>query len=238
MKKKSVFLNGISAGLPIGLGYFAVAFSLGIVAKHAGLSPLQGFWASFLNLASAGEYALFTAIQQGASLLQIALVTFIVNARYLLMSCALSQRFDEKTGFLHRVFVGYAITDELFGIAISRHGKLNPYFSYGAMLVAVPLWSLGTFFGIIAGNALPKTIVDSLSFSLYGMFLAIIIPPCKREKPILLAVGTSFLLSFVFSVAPFLKNFSSGNRTIFLTILISAVFALVFPIKDSEEEEK
>lgn len=119
MKKNSI-LEGLRDGLPIGLGYFAVAFSLGIVAKNAGLTPLQGFIASFFNVASAGEYALFTSIQNSASYLEIAVITLVVNMRYLLMSCALSQRFDPKTPFIHRFFVGFGITDEIFGITIAR----------------------------------------------------------------------------------------------------------------------
>ena len=162
-KISSSVSSGFFAGIPIGLGYFAVAFSLGIVAKNAGLSPLQGFIASFFNLASAGEYALFTSIQSKVSYFEVALITRVVNARYLLMSCALSQRFDQNSSMVHRFLVGFGVTDELFALAISRSGKLNPFFSYGAFLVAIPLWSLGTYFGIIAGNHLPPRIVSALS---------------------------------------------------------------------------
>lgn len=236
--KQKVFTSGIIAGIPIGLGYFAVAFSLGIVAKNAHLTALQGFIASFFNLASAGEYALFTSIQNSVSFFEVALITLIVNARYLLMSCALSQKFDEKTNFIHRFFVGFGVTDELFGIAISREGKLNPFFSYGAMLVAVPLWSLGTYFGILAGNHLPARIVSALSVALYGMFIAIIIPPTKKDLTIKITVLVSFALSFAFSVLPFIKTLSSGTRTIILTVLISSVVAILKPVKDEEKEKE
>ena len=120
MKNKSVFFNGVAAGIPIGLGYFAVSFSLGIVARKAGLNPLQGFIASFFNLASAGEYALFTSIEQIVTYIEVAVITFVVNARYLLMSCALSQRFSETTPFFHRFFVAFGITDEIFGVSIAQ----------------------------------------------------------------------------------------------------------------------
>lgn len=236
--KQKVFTSGIFAGIPIGLGYFAVAFSLGIVAKNAHLTALQGFIASFFNLASAGEYALFTSIQNSVSFFEVALITLIVNARYLLMSCALSQKFDEKTNFIHRFFVGFGVTDELFGIAISREGKLNPFFSYGAMLVAVPLWSLGTYFGILAGNHLPARIVSALSVALYGMFIAIIIPPAKKDLTIKITVLVSFALSFAFSALPLIKTLSSGTRTIILTVLISSVVAILKPVKDEEKEEE
>ena len=133
---RRIFLNGMRDGVPIALGYFAVSFSLGIAARNAGLTPLQGFFASLLNNASAGEYAAFTLIAANATLFQVALITLIANARYLLMSCALAQRFAPGTPFFHRLIIAYDVTDELFGITISRPGCLNPFYTYGAILLA------------------------------------------------------------------------------------------------------
>ena len=232
--KHSPFTEGLIAGVPIGLGYFAVSFSLGIMAKKAALTPLQGFIASFFNLASAGEYALFTSIAQGVSYAEVALITLVINARYLLMSCALSQKFSSHTHFIHRLLVGFAVTDEIFGVTISRAGTISPAFNYAVMTVAVPLWSIGTALGIIAGNMLPAIVVNSLSVALYGMFLAIIIPPAKKNPFIAIAVIVSFALSYVFSVAPLLRGLSGGNRNIILTVSISVILALVHPVKEEE----
>lgn len=234
---KKVFLEGIRDGLPIGLGYFAVAFSLGIVAQNANLNAVQGFIASFFNIASAGEYALFTSIQNKESYLSIALMTLIINGRYLLMSCALSQKFNPETKFFHRFFVGFGITDEIFGISINQKGFLNPIYNYGALLICVPLWSLGTALGILAGNFLPANIVSALSVALYGMFIAIIIPPCKTNKVVLIAVICSFICSFACSILPYIKKLSFGNRTIILTIIISAIFAIIKPVKEEEQKQ-
>lgn len=241
--KKNAFLEGLRDGFPIGLGYFAVAFSLGIVARNAGLTPIQGFIASLLNVASAGEYALFTSIQASASFLEIALITLVVNARYMLMSCALSQKFDEKTPMIHRFLVGFGITDEIFGISIAREGYLKPSYNYGAILISVPLWSIGTSLGIIAGNFLPARVVSALSVALYGMFIAIIVPPAKKNITIMIAVIISFVTSYLCTILPVIKNLSAGNRTIILTVLISAAIALIKPVdyetsNENPEENK
>ena len=236
MSKSKVFLEGIRDGLPIGLGYFAVAFSLGIVARNAGLNATQGFIASFLNVASAGEYALFTSIQAGATYFEIALITLVVNARYMLMSCALSQKFAEDTPLVHRLLVGFGVTDEIFGITISRPGKINPVYNYGAIAISVPLWSIGTSLGIIAGNFLPVRVVSALSVALYGMFIAIIVPPAKQNVTIRIAVIVSFLASYLCSVLPGVKTMSAGTRTIILTVVISSVVAIIKPVKTTPEE--
>ena len=90
---KKIFCEGMRDGVPIALGYFAVSFSLGIAARRAGFTPFQGFLVSLLNNASAGEYAAFAIIMANATYLEVAIITLIANARYLLMSCALAQRF-------------------------------------------------------------------------------------------------------------------------------------------------
>lgn len=227
-------LRGLRDGLPIGLGYFAVAFSLGITAKNAGLSPFQGFVASFLNHASAGEYALFTLIGENAAFFEVALVIFITNIRYLLMSAALSQKLSPDTPMLHRVLVGFGITDEIFGLGIAEKGRLSVRYILTAFLLADIMWSSGTFSGIVAGNILPAAVVSALSVAIYGMFLAIIIPPARKNRVIFALVAVSFALSLLFSVAPLLSDLSSGTKTMVLTIAISAAAALLFPVKDEK----
>ena len=232
------FFEGTRNGIPIGLGYFAVSFSLGIAAQSAGLSPFQAFLSSLLCSASAGQYAAYTLIAASATYIEVAVMTLIANARYMLMSCAMSQRMSPETGFLHRFAMSFAITDELFAINISRPGYLNPYYCYGAMIAAVPMWAIGTLLGTIAGNILSVRIVSALSVALYGMFLAVIIPPARKSKLILSLVLVSFALSFAASYAPMFAGISSGTRTIILTVLISSLAAVFFPVKNEANENE
>ena len=227
-------LRGARDGLPIGLGYFAVAFSLGITAKTAGLTAAQGFLASFLNHASAGEYALFSLIAAGAAYWEVAVVICITNARYLLMSAALSQKFSTDTAFFHRPLVGFGITDEIFGLGVAYPGWVSPAYMYSAFLVADLCWSAGTATGITAGNILPASAVSALSVAIYGMFLAIIIPPARKDKVVAALVLISFACSFAFSVLPLVRELSAGMQTIILTVAISAAAALLFPVPAEE----
>lgn len=234
---KAAFRDGIRDGVPIGLGYFAVSFSLGIAAKNAGLTPFQGFLASLLCNASAGEYAGFTLIAAGAAYVELAIVTLIANARYLLMSCAMSQRMDPKMPGFHRFTMAFHITDELFGIAIARPGCLNPFYSYGAVLAAGPCWAFGTALGAAAGSLLPLRLVSAFSVALYGMFLAVIIPASKKDGVVAGLIICCFIASFCAAYLPVFSGMSSGTRTIVLTLVLSAAAALLFP-KAADEEEK
>ena len=234
---RKVILEGMRDGIPIGLGYLAVSFSLGIAAKTAGLNAFQSFLASLLCNASAGEYSGFTVIAADSSYFVIALATLVANARYLLMSCALSQRISKDTSIIHRLLLGFFVTDEFFGISISRSGKLNPFYTYGAILIGCPCWAFGSMLGTIAGNLLPLRIVSALSVALFGMFLAIIVPPSRKNKTLLGIVLVSFAASFAFAYLPVINQIDEGTRTIILTIVISAVAALLFPVKEEGENE-
>ncbi|MDD6183626.1 MAG: AzlC family ABC transporter permease [Lachnospiraceae bacterium] len=237
LDNKTWFQKGVKDGIPIALGYFAVSFTLGITAKNAGLTALQAMLASFTLNASAGEFAGFTLIAAGASYLEVAIMEFVANARYLLMSCALSQKIPSDTPLLHRLIIGYDVTDEIFGISIAVPGKLNPFYTFGAIAIAVPGWSIGTYLGVVMGNILPANIVSALSVGLYGMFIAIIIPPARKSKIIAGIVAVSMAASFAFAKLPLVSNISSGVRTILLTVVISALAAYFFPVKEESSDE-
>lgn len=231
------YKNGLRDGVPIAAGYFAVAFTLGIVAKKAGLTAFQAMLAAGLTNASAGGYAAFSVIAANGGYLEMAITQLIVNARYLLMSCALSQKLSPKTGFAKRALLAFDVTDEVFGISVAVNGELNPFYNYGAMTVAVPGWASGTFLGVIMGNVLPGSAVSALSVGLYGMFLAIIIPPARKNKIIGGLVVLSMAVSLAFTQLDFLSGISEGMRVIIITVVLSLGAALLFPVDEENENE-
>ncbi|MBO2516906.1 MAG: branched-chain amino acid ABC transporter permease [Clostridiales bacterium] len=229
----SIFIQGLRDGVPIGLGYLAVAFSLGITAKNSGLNAFQGFLASLFTIASAGEYAAFRVIATRGGYLMMALMILVANCRYLLMSCALAQRVSPGMRFIHRFGIGAFITDEIFAVSIARPGYLKPAYTYGAAAASVLPWAAGTALGVIAGNILPDIVVSALSVAIYGMFLAIIIPPAKKDRVVLGIIPVSFALSAGLRYA--FPGLNENIRVMGLTVLISVCAALLFPVKEQEE---
>lgn len=238
-ENKTCFQHGMRDGCPIALGYFAVSFTLGIAARNAGLTAIQAFMASVLNNASAGEYAGFSLIAAGSTYLETAIMTLIVNARYLLMSCSLSQKLKPDTPLRHRMLIAYDVTDEIFGISVAQPGYLNPWYVYGAIAVAIPGWAFGTYLGVVMGNVLPTRMVSALSVGLYGMFLAIIIPPARKNRVIAGLVTAGFMASFLANRLPLFAGLSTGIKTITLTVALALLAAVLFPIdtKDSHKED-
>ena len=235
MIQRNDIFQGLRDGIPIAMGYFAVAFSLGIIAKQAGLTAPIGFVSSFFTRASAGEYGVYTLVAANAAYVEIVAMCLVVNLRYMLMSAALSQKIVPGTSWFHRVLMACCVTDEVFGISIAHRGYCPPAYTYSAALISTLLWAMGCTAGIVAGGMLPTAVVAALSVALYGMFLAIIMPPARNDRYVLYAVMASFVLSGACRVAPLVSSWSSGTRTIVLTIVISAVAAWLKPIKTEED---
>ncbi len=235
MASRKDISDGLRAGIPIAMGYFAVAFSVGILAKKADLTPVMGFFSSFFTRASAGEYGVYTLIAIHATYLEIIAICLVANLRYMLMSAALSQKIAPGTSWFHRILMACCVTDEVFGVSIGHSGYTPPAYTYSAALISTLFWASGCAAGIVAGGALPSSIVAALSVSLYGMFLAIIMPPARQDHHVLYAVIASFVLSGTCAVAPYVSQWSSGTRTIVLTILISAVAAWLKPVKTTAD---
>ena len=230
----SAFFKGVKDAIPIAAGYFAVAFSLGITARNAGMSAPLGFMSSLLTRASAGEYGVYSLMAADAALFEIVCICIIANLRYLLMSTALTQKFAPGMPLWKRIVTACCVTDEIFGISIAYPGYVPMSYPLGATTLAATFWGLGTALGITAGEMLPARAVSALSVALYGMFIAIIIPVCRKDKTVGIAVAASFLLSWICAEVPPFSGISAGLRTVFLTIIIASAAALLKPIPEDQ----
>lgn len=229
--------KGVKDGIPIALGYMAVSFTFGIIAKQSGLNPFEAVFLSITNFTSAGQFAGLTLIATSAAFLEIALIQLIINSRYFLMSAALSQKIDQRTPLIHRMLMAAGISDEVFGLSMTVQGKLNPYYTYGIISMAMPGWALGTLLGVVSGNILPPRMVSALSIALYGMLLAVIIPPAKGNKMLTVLIIISMVASLLFASLPILNTISSGVKIILLTIVIAGIAAILFPVKEEVPHE-
>ena len=229
------FVRGLRDGIPICMGYFAVSFALGITARGVGMNALQAGLMSLGMVASAGEYAAIVLIGSSAGVFEMITTCIVVNLRYFLMSCSLSQKLSPDLPFYHRFMLPYCITDEIFGLSSAVHGWLDPTYSYGMTVISVAGWTTGTVLGVLLGNIMPAWAVNALSVSLYGMFLAIIIPPARKDRFIAGLVVISMAASGLFSVLPLLSGITSGFKVIILTLVIAGIAAFIHPVEERKD---
>lgn len=226
---------GLRDGIPIGLGYFSVSFTFGMLAVKSGISPFHAVLISLLNLTSAGQFAGLTVIVSGASLLEMALTQLVINIRYALMSVSLSQKLDASVKVRQRLLIAYGNTDEIFAVASAKPGTVGKWYMYGLILIPVAGWVGGTLTGAVASTLLPAAVISALGVALYGMFIAIVVPVAKESREVLLVVVTALILSTAFYYLPILKEISSGFSIIICTVVAAALGAWLFPVKEEEK---
>ena len=236
MKTKE-FFAGMKAGMPVCVGYFSVSFGFGAMAIARGLSVLQAIAISASNLTSAGQFAGLTVITAGAAILELILTQIVINSRYALMSLALGQRLGPRVGTGKRLLISFFNTDEVFALGMSRGSKLTPGFFVGAGVVAALGWVSGTAMGAIAGALLPESVGTALGVMLYGMFIAIVVPQAKEEKPLLICVILALIFSCLFTWLPLLNQISGGLAVVICTCLAASVCAILFPVQEQEVAE-
>lgn len=233
--KMNEFINGIKDGIPICLGYFSVSMAFGLTAALSGFPVWAAILMSFTNLTSAGQFAGVNIVLAGGRLIELAITTLIINMRYFLMSLSVSQKIDSSMKVWQRFLLSFGITDEIFAVSMRHERALTAPYMAGLILTPVVGWTTGTAAGAVATSVMPAALSSAMGIALYGMFIAIIIPPAREKKSVLAAVLISVMVSVVFAFAPLLKNFSAGWTVIIITVAVSAFCASVFPIKEEQE---
>ena len=230
------YRTGVHTGLPVGMGYFSVSFGFGAMAIAQGLKIWQAILISMSNLTSAGQFAGLTVIAAGAAMIEMILTQLVINSRYALMSLALGQRLGPKVGTGKRLMMAFFNTDEVFALGMAQGSRLTPAFFLGAGVVAAIGWTSGTAMGAIAGSLLPVSLRMALGVMLYGMFIAIVVPQAREEKPLLAAVALALVFSCLFTWLPGLNKVSAGLAIVICTVAAAAICAVLFPVKDEEED--
>lgn len=223
----------MSHGIPICLGYLSVSFGFGILAVKSGLSVFQAAVISATNLTSAGQKAGLDVIAAGGAIIEMILLQLTINIRYSLMALSLSQKLDKSFTTPHRFIASYGITDEIFAVCSAQKEPITPPYMYGMIFIAGLGWVVGTALGAAAGELLPAAVSTAMEIVLYGMFIAIVIPPAKKQHGVLFAAVIAAALSVMFKFA--VPALSEGFAMIISAIVSALLAALIFSIKEEEE---
>lgn len=237
MSSKKLFLRGLKDGFPICLGYLSVSFAFGIFAVGAGLSVWQSILVSVANVTSAGQLAGVPIIVGALPLVEMVLTQFVINLRYSLMSVSLSQKLSPRVKFLQRLVIAFLVTDEIFAVSISQKDELETPYMLGLISSPFVGWVAGTALGALAGDILPEMVVSALGLALYAMFVAIVIPPAKKNHAVAMCCLLAMSLSAAFYYIPVLSKVSSGISIIICALVSGLLFAWIAPIPDDEKKD-
>lgn len=228
------YKRGVKDGLPIALGYLSVSFTFGITAVGMGIPPLAAILISMTNLTSAGQVQGIRIIAACGGYIEMALAQLIINLRYALMGISLSQKLSKKYSLMHRIISSFGITDEIFAVASGQTEEIPPRYMYGLITLPYIFWASGTAAGALLGAILPESIQAALGIAIYGMFIAIVVPPAKKSRGILVVALIASALSCIVTYVPLFSGLSSGISVIICTVIAAGLGALLLPRKQEE----
>ena len=229
------FTKGIKDGIPIALGYFSVSIAFGLMAVEAGCSWVEAMLISLTNLTSAGQFAGVTVLAHMGTYIEMALTQLVINSRYDLMGISLSQKVNARFKGLWRVILGFAITDEIFAVAIGQEGEISRRYFAGLAIIPIIGWTSGTIVGAVLGNIMPEIITSALGVALYGMFIAVVVPKARENIHVLAVVIIAVAISVALRYIPVFSGISAGFAIIICAVIASAAGAVFFPVKEDEQ---
>lgn len=237
MSWKDTFIKGVKHGIPIGVGYLPVSFTFGFLAVSGGLPVWMACLISLTNLTSAGQFAGTNLILAGAGYFEVALTTFVINLRYMLMSLSLSQKLDQTAGTLKRLVLAFGITDETFVVASLQPGILKASYMLGLISMPILGWNIGTLMGGTVSTILPAALKNAMGIALYAMFIALIIPAARDSVKVLYVILAAVAVNCILKYIPLFGFISSGFRVILATVLASAYGAWKYPKEEENEND-
>ncbi len=230
------FLRGLKLGVPIGLGYLSVSFTFGIMAVSYGFYWYQAVLISMLTLTSAGQLAGIQVMVNPGQYITMLISQLTINVRYSFMSVSLTQTVSKNFRGIKRWLLGFFMTDEIFAVA-SQEKDTSAKLFLGLSTAPWIGWTLGTLFGSLIGNVLPPIVMNALCIAIYGMFLAIVIPPAKKSKPIVIVIVIAVFISCILHYVPYLNQIPTGISISISAVIASLIGAFTFPIQDKNEGE-
>ena len=217
--------------VPIIIGYVPMGAAYAILARQAGMGFFPTVLMSLLVFAGASQFIAVGLLSGGATALEVIATTLFVNLRHILMSASLSPHYRGAPRPAIP-FVAWGVTDETFAISIGRYYSGEADHRYGLVLhyTAYASWVSGTFAGALVGALIPPALQSSLEFSLYAMFVGLVV--LQFTDRIHLAVAAaSAVLSTAFSTV------MGGTWNIITAAIAGATLGLLLEIKPGKTKK-
>lgn len=220
------FRRGVQSGISIGIGYFPVAITFGLLSKTTGLSFGETLLMSLAVYAGAAQYMSLSLLALGTGIFEIVLSTFIVNIRHFLMSASLNEKTEEDRPWVKALYA-FGITDETFSVAAVKEGTISTGYMFGLNLVAYVSWGVFSGVGFLIGSSLPQTLQESMSVALYAMFIGLLVPSMKKSmKVVFLAVVAACFNIIFMSTELFSSGWAIVLSTLFSAIIVEIIMTM------------
>lgn len=213
--------EGVRAAWPICMAYFPLGMALGVLAQKAGFSPAEIGMMSILVFAGSSQFVAVSMISGGAEVLAIALTTFMINLRHVLMSSSLSVFFKGASPAFLSLFA-YGVTDESFAINIMkfRKGTWDRWNALAVNQCTNAAWVVSTIIGAYGGQFIPVGFLG-IDYALSAMFISLLMLQLRGGLYVLTALISGVVSIGVSLILP-------GNAYVIIASLVGATMGFGF----------
>jgi 4-azaleucine resistance transporter AzlC len=190
--RRTEFLAGVKAELPILLGVSPFGLIYGVLALSAGMPAPLAFAMSSVVFAGSAQFVAAPLLGAGAPALVVLATTFVVNLRHLLYGASVAP-YLRTLSLRWKCLLAYLLTDEVYAVAISRFAQegvscpgapQRHWYFLGAGVAQWSAWQAATAVGILVGAQIPAG--WALDFTVALTFIALVVP-AVTDRPSLAA---------------------------------------------------
>lgn len=229
MKNRITVKRAFIASLPVMAGYMVLSMGFGILMASKGYGAVWSISMSVFIFAGSLQYIAIDFLTGGASLLLVAMTTFMMNARHLFYGISMIDKY--KGAGKKKPYLMFALTDEIFTLCCSGAPSdvENPHLYYFLLsLFNHSYLIIGTALGSLLGNVLPFS-SEGMDFALTALFITVFLEQWKSQKKhsyavigliaavvcVLIFSADNFLIPTMFVIVAalaFLRKKEGGNE--------------------------
>jgi 4-azaleucine resistance transporter AzlC len=208
LSRRTEFLGGVKAELPILLGVSPFGLMYGVLALSAGLPAALAFAMSSVVFAGSAQFVGAQLIGSGAPGIVILSTTFIVNLRHVLYGASIAPHLTHLSlGW--KCLLAYLLTDEAYAVTITRFSQASTppsssshkhWYFLGAGLAQWGAWQVSTVVGIALGAQIPPG--WGLDFTVALTFIALVVP-ALTDRPSVAAALSAGIVALLAASLPY-----------------------------------
>ena len=172
--------EGVRRGVPFAIAGGLLAISFGVVARQAGLSPVEAIVMSAIVYAGSAQFTAIAILGQGGGVGAAVGAAALINSRFLPMGVALAPSLPG--GPLKRVAQGQAIVDASWVLAARPDGTFDRWILFGSSATQYVTWVGGTAIGALAGDLLGDPAALGLDALYPAFFVALLLNELRSRR--------------------------------------------------------
>lgn len=174
IKVKEDIKEALKATIPVMMGYIVLGMAFGMLLESKGYHVGYAFLMSFLIYAGSMQFVAIDLLSGGASLINGAIMAFLINARHMVYGLSMLKKFKGMKKY--KPYMIFSLTDETYSLLVKDHhyhGHDEKRFMFLLSFFDQCYWIVGSVAGSLLGEMI-KINTTGLDFAMTALFVVIV----------------------------------------------------------------